>query len=174
LAKEMDGTYDVVSMSHYLEHTRDPRAELIAARRALRLGGHLLIEVPDPDSPFCRLLGHYSVHWFQPQHQHFVSVQNLRRLFHEEGFTPVLWHRGEAHIQNDFTLATALLLMRLAVPPDLPWRPRTSWAGRAWHGLVWTLGLPPLLLAHGLDALAAPFIRRWNFSNAYRVLARRD
>jgi hypothetical protein len=70
--------------------------------------------------------------------------------------------------------ATLLLLMRLAVPSDLPWRPRTSWAGRAWHRLVWTLGLPPLLLARGLDALAAPFIRRWNFSNVYRVLARRD
>jgi ubiquinone/menaquinone biosynthesis C-methylase UbiE len=174
LAKEMDGTYDVVSMSHYLEHTRDPRAELIAARRALRPGGYLLIEVPDPDSPFGRLLGRYWLPWFQPQHQHFVSVQNLMQLFREESFTPVLWHRGEAHIEVNFMFATLLLLMRLAVPPDLPWRPRTSWAGRTWHGLVWTLGLPPLLLAHGLDALAAPFIRRWNFSNAYRVLARRD
>jgi SAM-dependent methyltransferase len=174
VAKEMDGTYDVVSMSHYLEHTRDPRAELIAARRALRPGGHLLIEVPDPDSPFFRLLGRYSAHWFQPQHQHFVSVQNLTRLFREEGFASVLWHRGEAHLEVDFIFAIFLLLGRLAVPPDLPWRPRTSWTGRAWHGLVWTLGLPPLLLAHGLDALAAPFIRRWNLSNAYRVLARRD
>jgi ubiquinone/menaquinone biosynthesis C-methylase UbiE len=174
LAKEMDGAYDVVSMSHYLEHTRDPRAELIAARRALRPGGHLLIEVPDPDSPLSRLLGHYWFPWIQPQHQHFVSVRNLTRLFREEGFTPVLWHRGEAYIEHDFMFATGLLLKRLAAPPDLPWRPRTSWAGRAWHGLVWTLGLPPLLLAHGLDALATPLIRRWNFSNVYRVLARRD
>jgi ubiquinone/menaquinone biosynthesis C-methylase UbiE len=174
LAKEMDGTYDVVSMSHYLEHTRDPRAELIATRRALRPGGHLLIEVPDPDSPFSRLLGRYWIPWFQPQHQHFVSVQNLTRLLREEGFAPVPWHHGEAPIEHAFMPATFLLLQRLAVPPDLPWRPRTSWAGRAWYGLVWTLGLPPLLLAHGLDALATPFIRRWNFSNVYRVLARRD
>ena len=42
-------SYDVVSMSHYLEHTLDPRAELDAAHTALAPGGRLLIEVPDPE-----------------------------------------------------------------------------------------------------------------------------
>ncbi len=31
LADELAGRYDMVSMHHYLEHTRDPRAELDAA-----------------------------------------------------------------------------------------------------------------------------------------------
>ena len=41
--------YDVVSMSHYLEHTLDPRAEIAAAARAPAEGGLLFIEVPDPE-----------------------------------------------------------------------------------------------------------------------------
>src|SRR5205823_1793024 len=42
--------YDVVSMSHYLEHTLDPAAEIDAAARVLAAGGLLFIEVPDPES----------------------------------------------------------------------------------------------------------------------------
>ena len=39
LAPTMAGAYDVVSMHHYLEHTREPNDELKAARRVLRPGG---------------------------------------------------------------------------------------------------------------------------------------
>ena len=49
LARPAGGRYDVVSMFHHLEHTPDPRAELRAARTALRPGGHLLIETADPE-----------------------------------------------------------------------------------------------------------------------------
>ena len=52
MAPELSGAYDVVSMGHYLEHTRDPVAEIDAAHTALAPGGHLLIEVPDPQSAF--------------------------------------------------------------------------------------------------------------------------
>ena len=49
LAPTFAGEYDVVSLSHCLEHTRDPRAELAAAHVALARDGRLLIEVPDPE-----------------------------------------------------------------------------------------------------------------------------
>ena len=48
LAAEMAGEYDVVSMHHYLEHTRDPGVELEAAATALAPGGLLSLEIPDP------------------------------------------------------------------------------------------------------------------------------
>ncbi len=49
LAPTLAGRYDAISMSHYLEHTLDPRAELEAAHTALAANGCLLIEVPDPE-----------------------------------------------------------------------------------------------------------------------------
>src|SRR5439155_15722535 len=98
-------TYDAISMSHYLEHTRDPRLELDAARTALAPAGCLMIEVPDPEYPLGRVLRRYWLPWFQPQHQHLLSVKNLDRLLRERGFEPVAWHRGRAHQKVDFFFA---------------------------------------------------------------------
>lgn len=66
LADRLADRYDTVSMHHYLEHTRDPLAELDAAVKVLASGGHLLIELPDPESRISRLLGPHWLPWFQP------------------------------------------------------------------------------------------------------------
>jgi SAM-dependent methyltransferase len=165
--------YDVVSMSHYLEHTRDPRAEIAAAAQVLPEGGLLFIEVPDPESRMGRILGKLWLPWFQPQHQHFLSVGNLERLLRESAFEPLVWHRGEAHQTTDFTFATYSLLDSIARPVDLPWLAPTTALKRVWHGLVWTFSLPFLLAAWLADRITAPLMRRPGWSNTYRVLARR-
>ena len=59
LAPRVAGEYDVVSMHHYLEHTRDPGAELDAAAVALEPGGLLSIEMPDPTSWLARRMGRW-------------------------------------------------------------------------------------------------------------------
>jgi SAM-dependent methyltransferase len=172
LAPTIEGSYDAVSMSHYLEHTLDPRAELAAARTALVPGGHLLIEVPDPEFGFGKLLGRLWLPWFQPQHMHFLSVKNLERLLREAGFSPVEWHRGKAHQRVDFLFAVLLAIGVLA-PPRLPWRQDGALAAVR-RAVVWTLGAPVLLLAVITDQAVAPFIERGKRSNTYRVLARRE
>ena len=58
-AAALAGRFDVVSMCHYLEHVTDQRAEMRAAHTALATGGLLLIEVPDPESVFMRVLGRH-------------------------------------------------------------------------------------------------------------------
>ena len=171
MASDLAGAYDVVSMHHYLEHTREPATEIDAAVTTLAPGGHLLIELPDPESPFGRLLGRWWIPWFQPQHQHLLSVANLSELLDERGFDVVAVHRGEAHQTVDFFIALWLRLNAIA-PPEMPWRrPRTT--ARRWgRRLVLTVGAPALLLAAAVDQALAPIIRRRGGSNTYRVLAR--
>ncbi len=173
VAPELAGRYDAISMSHYLEHTLDPRREIAAARTALAPAGCLLIEVPDPEFPLGRVLRRLWLPWFQPQHLHLLSVTNLERLLREQGFTPITWHRGRAHQRVDFLFAVWLALGRLAPPSRLPWRWRGRVAG-AWHVLVWTLGAPLLLAGTIIDNVAGPLIQRGRISNTYRVVARRD
>jgi SAM-dependent methyltransferase len=165
--------YDVVSMSHYLEHTRDPAAEIEAARKVLPAGGLLMIEVPDPDSRMGRLLGSYWMPWFQPQHQHLLSVRNLERLLRANDFEPVVWHRGEAHQTVDLTFLAFTLVAQIARPIDLPWRSRTPALVRAWNRVAWWTAIPLIGVSWMLDKLLAPLFRREGWSNTYRVLARR-
>jgi SAM-dependent methyltransferase len=165
--------YDVVSMSHYLEHTREPAAEITAAATVLRPGGHLFIEVPDPDSRLGSLLGGLWMPWLQPQHQQFLSVGRLDALLRKHGFLPVAWHRGEAHQVVDFFMAACLLVRRIVPPLDLPWREPEGKLARVASGLVWVLSIPLLAVAKVTDVAIAPFMRRAGWSNTYRVVARR-
>src|SRR5439155_10110659 len=128
--------------------------------------------VPDPEYPLGRVLRRYWLPWFQPQHQHLLSVKNLDRLLRERGFEPVAWHRGRAHQKVDFFFAAYLLLDRIAPPAHLPWRPRGALAA-GWRILVWTLGSPLIAAGILVDNLAGPLIARGRISNTYRVIARK-
>ncbi len=173
VAPTIAGRYDAVSMSHYLEHTLDPRKELDAAHVALAQGGHLMIEVPDPEFRLGRALGRWWLPWFQPQHQHLLSAGNLGKLLREHGFEPIAWHRGAAHQRVDFVFAAWLLLARIGPPGNVPWR-RGGPGPRIWRGVVFTLGSPLLLGGWIVDRVVGPFIERGGRSNTYRVLARRS
>jgi SAM-dependent methyltransferase len=176
LAPELTAHYDVVSMFHYLEHSTEPDRELAAAHQAIRPGGHLLIEVPDPDSRYARLLGRWWLPWLQPQHLHFVPVGNLRRRLTDLGFTVVAQQHAEPHDPVDLLAATWLALTAAAPRDDLPWLPKSPNAlRRALRGTMVIAGVPVLILATLLDRfLVKPQSHRLGLSNAYRVLARRD
>lgn len=174
LADKLAGEYDVVSMHHYLEHTVDPRAELDAAARVLRPGGHLLIEVPDPEWPMGRLARSWWHAWFQPQHLHFVTVGNLVAALRERGFRPVAVERGPAHQPVELLMIVMLLAHRLVPDPDKPWRgPRARRLRIAARTAVYLAAGPLMFAAAMTDQLLLPVIRRCGRSNAYRVLARR-
>ncbi|MGC0314869.1 class I SAM-dependent methyltransferase [Kitasatospora acidiphila] len=176
LAPELAGRYDVLSMFHYLEHSADPARELAAARQALRPGGLLLIEVPDPQSRYARLLGRWWLPWLQPQHLHLAPPANLRARLGELGFTVVLEQHREPHDPLDLLAAGWLALDALAPRENAPWLPGTP-PGRLRRLLrtaVFLAGAPALLVAALLDRLLARGAGRFGFSNAYRVLARKE
>jgi SAM-dependent methyltransferase len=172
LAPELAGAYDVVSMHHYLEHTRAPLAELDAARTVLEPGGLLLIEMPDASSWLGRRLGRFWAPWLQPQHLHFLTVERLTALLEERGFTTLAVQRREPHQPAELLLAAYLALNQLAPPVDVPWRPPSTRAERWRRGAVLGLAAPLFVAALAADVLMAPVLRRTGASNAYRVLAR--
>ncbi|MGH9074271.1 MAG: class I SAM-dependent methyltransferase, partial [Acidimicrobiales bacterium] len=174
LAPSLAGRYDVVSMHHYLEHTVDPRAELDAAALVLSDGGHLLIELPDPESVWGRWLGRYWLPWFQPQHLHLMSIRILERELVERGFTVVARDRAGASQSSDLTAAVWMLIGQLAPPTNLPWLPRPTVAARARRAAAVAAGALPLVAAVGADTALARVPSRRGRSNAYRVLARRS
>ncbi|GGQ03767.1 MULTISPECIES: class I SAM-dependent methyltransferase [Streptomyces] len=173
-APKLAGQYEVVSMYHYLEHTRDPLAELDAAAVVLAPGGFLAIELPDPESRMARLLGSAWLPWFQPQHQHLAPAANLREALADRGFTVVAEEHGPAHQGNDFFGAVALTAARLAPDPDRPWGPPATRRSRALAGAVRLAALPCFAAAAALDTLRTAAARRTDGGNAYRLLARKD
>ncbi len=163
--------YDALSMSHYLEHTRDPEAELQAAATILSPGGHLLIDVPNPECSFRFLFGRYWTPWFQPQHQHMLSARNLERLLRKHHFEPLQWHYREACLANGFTFAALCVIHWLFPFSDVPWQPPRSRVRIVMSAIAWRLALPVLLLAFVADRLLAPLFRL--SSNTFRVLAKK-
>lgn len=175
LAPGFAGSYDVVSMFHYLEHSTEPLRELEAARTALRAGGRLVVEVPDPDSRYARLLGRWWLPWLQPQHLHLMPVANLRRALSELGFTVVAEQHRSAHEPVDLVAAVWLTLDEAAPRDDLPWLPaRPGRSRRALRTAALLAGVPALVLATLADRMIAPFAQRLGLCNAYRLVARRE
>jgi len=175
ITERLRARYDVVSMFHHLEHTPDPREELRAAMSVLRPGGHLLVEVPDPDCAFGTLLGKWWVSYDQPRHLHLMPLANLLAELETQGCTIVSTNRREPHIPYDITAAVSLALSRVLPAADAPWRatPPTELQRRLRTTLT-RAGTPLLASTTALDHALAPLLRRTRFSNAYRIIARRE
>jgi SAM-dependent methyltransferase len=174
LADALPRTFDVVSMHHYLEHTRDPFAELDAAATVLEPGGWLLIEVPNPECVFGRWFGPLWGPWFQPQHQHFVSARNLADALARRGFAVVAEERGPAHIPTDLAFTTLLFANKVAGPPRRPWHEPAGTAARARRAVCFAALAPLAVPAFVLDQVIAPVVRsRPGGPNSYRILAQR-
>ncbi|MEU1308096.1 class I SAM-dependent methyltransferase [Streptomyces cinnamoneus] len=173
LAPKLEGRYEAVSMFHYLEHTTDPRAELTAAGTVLTPGGHLIIEVPDPECVSSAILGRYWMPYFQPQHLHLIPLANLSRELESLGYTVVAVERHEPHIPFDLTGAAVLALVHALPPADAPWHaaPPGGLQRKARKALFWS-AVPLLAGVYGAEQLLAPLLRRTRLSNAYRIVAR--
>lgn len=167
------GRFDVVSMFHYIEHTRDPGAELDAASTVLGDDGLIRIEVTDPESRVARVMGRFWSPWAQPQHLYFLTVENLTKVLAARGFTPVAVVRGEAHIPVDVVSGATEFVNWPHPRVNVPWRPEPTTADRAERFAALAAGAP--LVAAGMLADVAMLPRRGRFrtSNSYRLLARR-
>jgi ubiquinone/menaquinone biosynthesis C-methylase UbiE len=81
--------FDLVTMIEYLEHESDPRAILNEARRILKPGGHLVLEIPDPTAWPARLFRNNWWNLHVPRHLVLFSPQTLDRALTELGFESI-------------------------------------------------------------------------------------
>jgi SAM-dependent methyltransferase len=79
------GPFDLVYLSHTLEHMHSPRAGLAVARQLTATHGWLIIEVPNPDSLVTWLFQSLSSA-FNATHLYFFTPETLRQIVEQSGY----------------------------------------------------------------------------------------
>jgi ubiquinone/menaquinone biosynthesis C-methylase UbiE len=85
-AKLEADSYDLVTMSEYLEHEPDPCAVLREARRISKTGAHLVIEVPFTSGLPARTFGTYWSQLDVPRHLCFYTPETLGKMLERHGY----------------------------------------------------------------------------------------
>jgi 2-polyprenyl-3-methyl-5-hydroxy-6-metoxy-1,4-benzoquinol methylase len=91
--------YDVVVLSHVLEHSVNPIEMLTHVSRILNSDGQVWISCPNVESWQRNTFGRYWINWHVPFHITFFSATTLKSLLNNTGFevikikyaTPGLW-----------------------------------------------------------------------------------
>jgi len=97
-----DETFDIVTMTHVLEHTFDPLNTLLELSRVLRANGVLVVTVPDAAHPFARLMGKEFRLVQPPIHLWYFSAQTLARLVERAGLKVI--HRKRLPLRCHLTV----------------------------------------------------------------------
>lgn len=80
-----EDAFDVITLSHVLEHTKDPKGTLLKAYRSLKQGGILYLSVPDFGSPQARLFRQNWFHLDIPRHLYHFRKEVLMPVLREIG-----------------------------------------------------------------------------------------
>ena len=78
-------SYDVITFWHVVEHLTDPWSALEAAVQKLRIGGSLIIAMPNPQAFQFRVFGQYWAHVDAPRHLQLVPVHLLTHELTSDG-----------------------------------------------------------------------------------------
>lgn len=113
-------TYDIIRMSHVLEHLRDPVSVLQCVRERLAPGGVLALIVPNARGVIARL---FAEDWFQldpPRHLWGFGADNLVHMLDRAGLAAAgVWHRSSPRLIY-FSFAYQLLGEHGGVGPAEP------------------------------------------------------
>jgi len=112
-------SFDVIFMSHSLEHVFDPVQELRRVRKLLKAEGRLIIAVPNVDSLEAKLFSRWWIHWDPPRHLYHFSKKTLIRLLEQAGFHVLRLRTGIGHF---FFMATLERMCRQAWGRGVPAR----------------------------------------------------
>lgn len=88
------GSFDVVTLSHALEHVFDPLVLLRECHRVLAERGRLVIIAPNAGSLEAQLFGRWWFPWELPRHLYHFEKATLSRLLEMAGFRVVRMRTG--------------------------------------------------------------------------------
>lgn len=135
-----DGTADVVTMHHVIEHVPDPVEVLAECRRILNPGGLITVVTPNIRSLGRRVFGSSWRGWEVPRHVFIFSPRALRRCAELAGFKVIeLWTSVRA-ARWMWQVSRLIALYETApsrVDESLRWRLRFE--GMAFQLLEWAL-----------------------------------
>ena len=80
-------SFDIVVMSHVIEHLPDPGGTLWRVARLLKPHGRLYVETPNYESFGRRCCGLYWFPWEAPRHLCLFAPESLRRVIENSGLT---------------------------------------------------------------------------------------
>lgn len=100
--EDMKGSFDVITLSHVLEHVPDPGTTLMQLRELLRGGGHLYIDTPNIDAIGHEVYGRYWQGLDVPRHLSVLSQRALVDLL------------GKTEMTNISFLTRANVLLEIA------------------------------------------------------------
>ena len=173
IADQVRQPFDVVSMFHCLEHAVAPKQFLRDAGALVAEGGVLLIEVPNPNSKWATVLGKWWVHWFQPQHQQLFPVEQLASELAQIGFEIEQIDVRGARQPADLFLAVTQLMTLVGPDPQLPWLPKPNAISYLRRGISLLILGPISIGAYALDVAFDKVLDAPEWSNAYRIIARK-
>lgn len=97
-----DETFDIITMTHLLEHTFDPLYILFELSRILRKKGVLIVTVPNISHPFARLMGEKWRRINPPVHLWYFSPQTLTKLIEKTGLKVI--HKEISLLRSNLTI----------------------------------------------------------------------
>lgn len=81
--QDLNQKFDLITMSHVLEHLLNPKETLIEINKHLTPGGIILIEVPSIDNLLNGAYNYDFLKYFQNMHIHHFTIESLKNLFCE-------------------------------------------------------------------------------------------
>jgi len=129
----LDMEFDVITLSHVIEHVHDPGQLLRTCYRCLKPGGFLWIETPNFNSQ-----GHgiYGRNWRglePPRHLVIFTSNSLHRLLKDVGFHRIHHQKENPVLPMVFGASEAI---QEGDDPLLSWKKWTQKKGKQWHKYI--------------------------------------
>jgi SAM-dependent methyltransferase len=151
-------SFDVITLWHVFEHMPDPGKTLDDARRLLKPGGRLLMEVPNFGSWQARIGKAWWYHLDVPRHLLHFERAPLERLLRGHGFEPVSWNTFSLEYDAFGLLQT--ILNRFCILPSYLFQILIGQpTARSWRDTVISFGLlVPAGMFASVLSLVAPLL----------------